>query len=38
VSQIRLTPIEQDLLDRYRRDAEPDVRFRAHILLLLDAG
>ena len=28
----------QDLLDHYRRSADPDVRLRAHILLLLDAG
>jgi transposase len=26
------------LLDHYRRSAEPEVRLRAHILLLLDAG
>jgi transposase len=26
------------LLDRYRKDPEPDVRFRSHILLLLDDG
>ncbi len=28
----------QALLDRYRKDPNPEVRFRAHILLLLDAG
>ena len=28
----------QVLLDRYRKDSNPEVRFRAHILLLLDAG
>jgi putative transposase len=28
----------QGLFDRYRRDADPEVRLRAHILLLLDAG
>src|SRR5512144_456714 len=28
----------QALLDRYRKDRDPDVRFRAHILLLLDDG
>src|SRR3954470_24284767 len=26
------------LLDRYRKDPEPEVRFRSHILLLLDDG
>lgn len=26
------------LLDRYRKDLDPEVRFRAHILLLLDDG
>lgn len=26
------------LLDRYRKDPDPDVRFRAHILLLLADG
>ena len=36
---IHLTRAErQDLLDRYRRSADPEVRLRAHILLLLDAG
>ena len=28
----------QALLDRYRKDPIPEIRFRAHILLLLDAG
>jgi len=28
----------QALLDRYRKDPDVEVRFRAHILLLLDAG
>jgi putative transposase len=28
----------QALLDRYRRDPDPEVRFRAHLLLLLDDG
>ena len=28
----------QALLERYRRDSDPEARFRAHILLLLDAG
>jgi hypothetical protein len=26
------------LLDRYRGDPDPEVRFRSHILLLLDDG
>ena len=30
--------VRRDLLDLYRRTAEPDVRLRSHILLLLDAG
>jgi hypothetical protein len=39
VTSIRLTPAErQVLLDHYRRSADPAVRLRAHILLLLDAG
>jgi transposase len=39
VTGTRLTPAERrDLLDYYRRSAEPEVRLRAHILLLLDAG
>jgi putative transposase len=34
-----LTPAaRRDLLDHYRRPVEPDVRLRAHILLLLDDG
>lgn len=34
-----LTPADRrDLLDHYRRPVEPDVRLRAHILLLLDDG
>ena len=34
-----LTPaVRRDLLDLYRRSAEPDVRLRSHILLLLDGG
>ena len=28
----------QALLDRYRKDPDPEVRFRAHILLLLADG
>src|SRR5436190_7527298 len=28
----------QALLDRYRKDHDPEVRFRSHILLLLDDG
>ena len=28
----------QALLDRYRKDPDPEVRFRSHILLLLDDG
>lgn len=36
---IRLTAADRrELLDRYRRPADPEVRLRAHILLLLDAG
>ena len=36
---IHLAPAErQTLLDHYRRSADPGVRLRAHILLLLDAG
>lgn len=39
MNSIRLTPAErQGLLDHYRRSADPEVRLRAHILLLLDAG
>jgi putative transposase len=36
---IRLTPDQRTaLLGRYRQDPEPEVRFRSHILLLLDDG
>src|ERR1700736_5170940 len=36
---IDLSPEQRTaLLDRYRKDPDPDVRFRSHILLLLDAG
>jgi putative transposase len=36
---ICLTPAQRrDLLDHYRRDPSPEVRRRAHILLLLDDG
>lgn len=39
MASIRLTEEgRRQLLDRYRRAADPDVRLRAHILLLLDAG
>jgi putative transposase len=39
MSSILLTPVgRQALLGHYRRSADPDVRLRAHILLLLDAG
>jgi transposase len=39
VTSIRLTQAERrGLLDHYRRAAGPEVRLRAHILLLLDAG
>jgi transposase len=39
MNSIHLTPAErQGLFDRYRRSADPEVRLRAHILLLLDAG
>jgi putative transposase len=31
-------PQRRALLDRYRKDHDPDSRFRAHILLLLDDG
>jgi transposase len=30
--------LRQALLDRYRKDSDPEVRFRAHILLLLAEG
>src|SRR3954462_11877400 len=36
---IHLSPAErQALLGHYRRSTDPEVRLRAHILLLLDAG
>src|ERR1700685_1627381 len=36
---INLSPEQRaTVLERYRRDPEPEVRFRSHILLLLDAG
>src|ERR1700685_3806975 len=36
---INLSPEQRAIvLERYRRDPEPEVRFRSHILLLLDAG
>src|SRR4051794_13206728 len=36
---IHLSPADRNvLLDHYRRSADPVVRLRAHILLLLDAG
>jgi transposase len=36
---LRLTSADrQTLLTHYRRAADPDVRLRAHILLLLDGG
>ena len=39
MTSIHLASAErQGLLDRYRRSAEPEVRLRSHILLLLDAG
>jgi putative transposase len=39
VTGIRLTEVgRQQLLDHYRRAADPDVRLRAHILLLLYTG
>jgi transposase len=31
-------PQRQALLDRYRKDHDSEVRFRAHLLLLLDDG
>jgi putative transposase len=38
-ASVLLTPDQrQDLLDRYRKDPDPEVRFRAHILLLLAEG
>jgi transposase len=39
MTSIRLTLAErQNLLHHYRRTADPELRLRAHILLLLDAG
>jgi transposase len=39
MTTIRLTSTErQTLMDHYRRSADPNLRLRAHILLLLDAG
>jgi putative transposase len=39
MSSIRLTPAKRrELLDHYRRSTEPEVRLRAHILLLLAGG
>jgi transposase len=39
VTSIRLTPDDRNtLLDHYRRDPDPQVRLRAHILLLLAGG
>jgi putative transposase len=39
MTSIHLTPADrQTLLAHYRRDPGPEVRLRAHILLLLDAG
>jgi hypothetical protein len=39
VPSIHLTPAErQRLLGYYRRSADTEIRLRAHILLLLDAG
>jgi hypothetical protein len=36
---VSLTPTDrQGLFDYFRRSADPEVRRRAHILLLLDAG
>jgi putative transposase len=36
---VRLSPEQRAaLLDRYRKDPDPEVRFRSHILLLLDDG
>jgi putative transposase len=37
--RIDLSPAQHTaLLDRYRKDPDPEVRFRSHILLLLDDG
>lgn len=39
VTSISLSPSAcKALIDHYRRAADPDVRLRAHILLLLGAG
>src|SRR5215472_11581134 len=39
MASIRLTePDRKELLDYYRRDPDPQVRLRAHILLLLAGG
>jgi transposase len=39
VTSIHLaTAQRQELFDHYRRNADPEVRLRAHILLPLDAG
>jgi transposase len=39
VTSIILSPgAHKSLLDHYRLTANPDIRFRAHVLLLLDAG
>ena len=39
MTSISLSPADRNaLLDHYRRSADPDVRVRAHIPLLLDAG
>src|SRR5262249_5488948 len=39
MARLNLTLAERRaLLDHYRRSADPDVRLRAHVLLLLDAG
>src|SRR3954471_20479164 len=36
---IKLSPAQRTaLLDRYRKGPDPEVRFRSHILLLLDDG
>ena len=39
IRSLSLSPEQRaSLLDRYRKDPEPEVRFRSHILLLLDDG
>lgn len=39
MTRFPLTPTDRrELLDHYRRSAEPDARLRSHILLLLDDG